>query len=164
MTPAEIRGALLSRPRDAFRLTLAGEAAGEPHNGRVAVACVIRNRVLADLGHDGRPDWWGEGYAPVCLCLWQFSCWWEETSPNSIRLFRLAERVLSNTLTPSDRAMLDPLSAIADGVMSGTIADPTLGATHYLTTALLKAAPPKWAKGRTPCQVIGHHAFFKDVG
>ena len=130
MTPGEIRGALLSRPRDAFRLTLAGEAAGEPITGRVAVAWVIRNRVTADVGHDGRADWWGEGYAAVCLCLWQFSCWWEKGAPNTIRLFALADRLLTNALTPIDRAMLDPLSAVVDGVMSGAIADPTDGATH----------------------------------
>lgn len=154
MSPA-LRAALLLRPRDAFRLTLAGEAAGEPVNARVAVACAIRNRVL-------KPGWWGRTYAEVCLKPWQFSCWWEKNA-NTDRLSALAESVIAGTVTAPNSAMLDALSAIADGVMSGAVDDVTGGATHYVTTALLKAAPPAWAIGRTPCAVIGHHSFFKDI-
>lgn len=155
MTPLEVRAALLTRPRDAFRLTLAGEAAGEPMNARVAVACAIRNRVL-------RPGWWGRDYASVCLKAWQFSCWFEKNA-NSARLYTLAESVLTGAIAPADAAMLDPLSAIVDGVMSGVIPDSVSGATHYVTKALLAVAPPVWSINRTPCIVVGHHAFFKDV-
>lgn len=154
MSPA-LREALLAMPRDAFRLTLAGEAAGEPMTARVAVACAIRNRVL-------KPGWWGRTYSDVCLKPWQFSCWWEKNA-NTDRLIALAESVIAGTVSPSDSAMLDPLSAIVDGVMSGVIPDSTDGATHYVTTALLKAAPPAWSIARTPCAVIGHHSFFRDV-
>lgn len=156
MTFEQIRAALLSRQRDAVALTLSGEAAGEPMNGRVAVAWVIHNRAA-------KPGWWGRDDASVCLARWQFSCWWETRSPNSIRLYALADRHLNLALTPADRAALDPLLAIADGVLSGVTPDPTNGATHYLTTALLKAAPPPWAKGQTPCAVICRHSFFKGI-
>jgi hypothetical protein len=156
MTFEQIRASLLTRPRDAIALTLSGEAAGEPMLGRVAVACVIHNRAV-------KPGWWGRTDAGVCLAKDQFSCWWETRTPNSLRLYALAERLLSNTLAPSDTAALDPLWAIAVSVLSGVTPDVTNGATHYLTNALFSTAPPPWAKGRTPCAVVGRHCFFKDV-
>ena len=60
---------------DVLARTIWGEARGEGFAGQVAVGWAIRNRVEADLGNDGKPDWWGEGYVGVCKAPWQFSCW-----------------------------------------------------------------------------------------
>lgn len=168
MTAPDIRAALVAGPaRDVLMLTLVGEAAGESHLGRVGVACCIRNRVLTDLHHDGKPDWWGEGYHEVCLKKWQFSCWWELTAPNTLRLYALAESVLARAVAPASRPLVDALYLIADSVIDGTTDDITNGANHYITHRLLAAAPPAWARasaGRpapTPCAHIGSHAYFR---
>ena len=133
-----------------FALTLYGETRGEPIEGQIAVGCVIRNRVEADLHGDGRPDWWGEGYTGVCLAPWQFSCWWE-TGPNSERVYAAA----AGGPVPAE------LAAIADGVLAGRLADITGGATHYLTAARLKIAAPAWVAALRETARIGHHVFFR---
>lgn len=64
MTADEVRAAL--SPRLALILTLYGEARGEPLLGQLAAGCSMRNRVRADLNHDGKPNnWWGNTFAEV---------------------------------------------------------------------------------------------------
>ncbi|HEY8343328.1 MAG TPA: cell wall hydrolase [Calditerricola sp.] len=135
--------------RHVATLTLIGEARGEPDEGKIAVAWVIRNRAEMDLGNDGKPDWWGDTIYDVCLKPWQFSCW-NEGDPN--------RKVLDTTSTsdPIYRAC----RAIVDAVLAGEYPDPTHGATHYCTLTLT----PAWAKGRVPVAIIGRHKFFRDVG
>jgi spore germination cell wall hydrolase CwlJ-like protein len=48
---------------------------------------------------------------------------------------------------------------IAQDVMARRIGDPTGGATFFCTTSI----NPSWARGRTPCAVIGNHKFYKDI-
>ena len=50
---------------DVLARTIWAEARGEGVAGQVAVGRCIRNRVEADLGKDGKPDWWGDGYVGV---------------------------------------------------------------------------------------------------
>lgn len=155
----QIRAALSDR--QALICTLAGEASGEPLNGQVAVACSIRNRAQ-------RPRWWGDSIASVCLCRWQYSCWWETATRNTQAVYTLAECLLDGRASIGTVAyssdLIHTLGQIADAVIDGTIADTTNNATHYMTTALF-ASPqaPKWSKGLTPSAVIGHHAFFRGV-
>lgn len=155
MRREEIRAVLTDRV--ALICTLSGEAAGEPIQGQIAVGCAIRNRVAADLGHDQKPDWWGEGYRGVCLALNQFSCWWENT-PNSDRLYELAALLMA-------RQIVDPrvtqLAWVAEGIIGGALLDLTGGADHYCTTALLKKQPPAWSRGAAQTAVIGGHTFFR---
>ena len=61
------------KDQDILARTLWGEARGEGVAGQIAVAWSIRNRVEMDLHNDGKPDWWGEGYAGVCKKPYQFS-------------------------------------------------------------------------------------------
>ncbi len=166
MTPSVLDFGLIRtrlNDRQALIATLVGEAAGEAVESQIAVGCAIRNRVLADLGHDAKPDWWGEHFAGVCLAPWQFSCWWEKDAPNTARVYALADTLLHGQPTNSPR-LIAQLGWIADGLIADAVIDITQGSTHYVTTALLNAAPPAWAKGKTPCIVIGHHSFFKDIG
>lgn len=139
MTPRDIE--ILAR-------TLYGEARGEPWEGKIAVAWVVRNRVETDIHSDGKPDWWGEGYEAVCLKPAQFTCWSDHN------------RAALESVTPDDPVFRDCLAASA-AVMSGLVPDPTAGATHYCNPAL---ADPDWAKAATKTARIGGHVFYKDVG
>lgn len=139
--------------------TLYGEASGEPIEGQIAAACVIRNRVKADIRHDNLPDWWGEGYRGVCLKRLQFSCWWE-TNDNSDRVYALAERFI--TRQPVGAGVVAQLQWVAEGIINDVILDRSKGADHYLTTALLRSSrAPIWARNRNPVAVIGAHSFFR---
>jgi N-acetylmuramoyl-L-alanine amidase len=137
-------------------LTLYGEARGEPVESRIGVACVIRNRVRADVGQDGKPDWWGEGYDGVCLAPAQFSCW-NASDPNCRPLLVLASQ--------PDRWLEDPVLSecrwIAEGIVGGRVTDRVGNATHYYAVSL--RVPPAWAKGARLVSRCGDHLFFENV-
>lgn len=154
MTREQIRALLSERP--ALVCTLFGEAAGEPIQSQIAVGCVIRNRVHADLSRDRKPDWWGEGYAEVCLKRSQFSCWWEHNQ-NSQRVYDLAEALIARQ---PQRGLIAELEWIAEGIIGDVLRDVTRGADHYCTVALYQSpARPTWAK--TIHATVGAHVFFR---
>lgn len=139
--------------------TVFGEARGETFEGMVAVAWVIRNRVEIDLGNDGKPDWWGEGFSAVCLKPKQFSCW-NKGDPNLPRIF--AE---FKPMRPQSRRGVECLYA-AVGVLLGRLPDPTNGSTHYCTIekpAWAALWPPAWARGIKPVAIVGNHQFYRGV-
>lgn len=138
---------------DTLARTIWGEARGEGKAGMEAVAAVIMNRVNADLGNDGKPDWWGEGVEGVCRKPWQFTCW----SIGDANL-HLIDRV-----TASDKQFAQALD-IAKRAVAGELADPTGGSTHYCTEAVVPRT--SWARlengmPRIPTRQIGRHVFFK---
>ncbi|KFE57839.1 cell wall hydrolase [Pseudomonas syringae] len=139
------------KDRDVLARTLWGEARGEGSAGQIAVAWAIRNRVEMDLHNDGKPDWWGEGYAAVCQTAWQFSCW-NRNDQNY--------QYLSGA-TPIPFRELAQARITADQVIDGKQPDPTGGATHYYAITLPKA--PAWAAQARQTLMLGHHVFFKDV-
>ena len=121
-----------------------GEARGEGHAGRVAVACVIKNRL------DRR--WLRAGTAAqVCRAPSQFSCW-NADDPNRPMLDKIADH--------PDDAFVDALSIWAD-ILAGRVADPTGGATHYYALSMRRA--PFWAVGHVPSAHIGNQLFFNDI-
>lgn len=135
--------------------TLYGEARGEPIEGLIAVACVIRNRV-----DDGR---WGETYKRVCLAAAQFSCWNDDgRSANHAEVLRVAEQLAQSTTLP-DNARLKQCAWVAQGVMGQWLLDNTHASTHYLTGELFQRNPPAWARGRLPAAQVGHHVFFRGI-
>lgn len=136
---------------DVLSRTLWAEARGEGRAGMIAVAWCIRNRVEADLGNDGKPDWWGEGYAGVCQAPWQFSCW-NKGDPN--RAYLVGDKQI-----PSREYMLARECAVT--VMEGRELDPTKGATHYYSTTM--KTPPNWVNGATLSATIGRHKFYRGV-
>lgn len=136
---------------DVLARTIWGEARGEGQAGQIAVGWCIRNRVEMDLHGDGKPDWWGEGYAGVCKAKWQFSCW-NRNDPNSAYL--RGEKQI-----PAAQFIQCREAAIA--VIDGHQPDPTGNATHYYSTTM--KTPPAWAKVATRTKKIGRHIFFKDV-
>ena len=133
---------------DTLARTILGEASDQYVVGMAAVACVVMNRVNADLHNDNKPDWWGEGVEAVCKKPWQFSCW-NDGDPNALRIG------LANLGTPMFREAI----AIASLAVQGWLADLTLGATHYHVAGL----HPAWIKGATVSASIGDHVFYKDV-
>jgi len=137
--------------RDVLARTLWGEARGEGLAGQIAVAWSIRNRVEMDLHNDGKPDWWGEGYAGVCQKAWQFSCW-NKNDPN-YQFLSGAKQIPFRELAQARIA--------ADQVIDGKQPDPTGGATHYYATTMPKA--PAWTDKAKQTLKLGHHIFFKDV-
>lgn len=139
------------RDVDVLARTLWGEARGECAAGMVAVGWTIRNRVEADLGNDGKPDWWGEGYVGVCQRPYQFSCW-NKNDPNYAYLSGAKQIPAGEYLRAREAAL---------SVITGSQPDPTSGATHYYATTMPK--PPAWAAKAKRTVVIGHHAFFRDV-
>ena len=139
---------------DVLARTIWGEARGEDRAGREMVAAVIMNRVNADLGHDNKPDWWGEGVVEVCTRPFQFSCW----NPDDANRRKL---MAVTTAEPAFRDCLD----IARRAVAGQIADTTGGATHYANIPLILKASggrlPTWLVGRAPTHKHGNHTFFR---
>lgn len=141
---------------EVLALTLFGEGRGEAVEGRIGVALAIRNRVLADLGHDNLPDWWGEGYLGVCLAPEQFSCW------NAGDVNRKVLLDLSNRLDAArqDDPILEECFWIAQGVIAGRLTARVKDATHYHAEWI---QPPKWTIGATMVARIGQHLFYRGV-
>ena len=144
-------------------LTLFGEARSEPIEGIVSVGCVIRNRVHADLGDDGRPDWWGEGYRGVCLAPYQFSMW--HRFPGREGVDRNYDEVVATVagLVDGKRggAAIEECAWVAQGIDSSAIRDRVKGCTHYHT---VKMQPrPAWARAYAPSVQVGTHVFYAGI-
>lgn len=131
---------------DALTLTLYGEARGEPIEGLIGVAMVIRNRVQARWRGDTTYD--AVVHAPA-----QFSCWTEEKD----QLARAAQLLGSATLPPD----LARCQEVAVATLAGTLADNTHSANHYLTAFLYHSqACPSWALGIKPLATLGRQVFL----
>jgi len=116
-------------------LTIFGEAAGEPFDGKQAVASVIWNRAGGDVAK----------MEAVCKARKQFSCWNNGKTPTvpTDRQSRLAWR---------DCVML--ADAIADGWFT-----PWSTATHYYAPARV-TKPPYWVRSMRLVAIIGGHRFY----
>ena len=137
--------------------TVYGEARDQPLEGQVAVACVIRNRVL-------RPEI-PLSYQAVCLKPLQFSCWsskggfanYKATVGAATQMVSWRGRVPSDAVKPDQKVMRQCLW-IATGVVSGAILDNTKGSDHYYADSI---PMPSWAKDMTETVQIGAHRFFR---
>lgn len=138
---------------DIVNRTVYGEARNQAFAGKAAVAWVIRNRIEADLGADGKPDWWGEGAIEVCLKRGQFSCW----LPNDPNSKLLRQRMLGG------QAWNECCEAVRH-VFAGELEDPTKGATHYQVHGTGAAwSFRKDGTPRAPSVRIGAHDFYNDI-
>ncbi|GMT15557.1 hypothetical protein PFISCL1PPCAC_6854, partial [Pristionchus fissidentatus] len=91
---------------DVLKKTIWLEARGEPYDGQVAVAHVIKNRAETNRGY-----WGGNTISGVCLYPQQFECWNNRQPQN----------------THPQGEGWNELEGIARGVLGGTIRDPTNG-------------------------------------
>lgn len=130
-------------------LTVWGEARGEPVEGQIAVANVVRNRL--HRATNAAPRW-----RDVCLAPSQFSCF-NAYDPNYVKVLAAAAQMSADRPTADMRQAL----WIADGVMADSVADNTRAATHYLTSWLFRTTPPTWAKDAPVLTTIGHHVFLR---
>ncbi len=152
--------------RDLTACVAFGEGRGETSRAREAIVSTGLNRVQA-----GR---FGTRLRDVWLKRWAYSALEPQGGPDqdgdglsdNYETVLDAARVLRRRAAGEEVAigpiMRDCLR-IADAACAGTLADPTRGSTHYLTAALFRAAPPAWARGRTPTVQIGAHLFFTGV-
>ena len=158
MTRDDLKALLAPLPDEAILgLTLFGEARGEPIEGLIAVGCVIRNRVLTDIGHDRKPDWWGEGYRGVCLKRDQFSCWSPKGGEaNFNAVVAATQLLLAHEPAPP---LLEQCSWVALGISRGALLDTVKGADHYHAVQL-RPRPP-WAQSFVPIVQVRNHLFYR---
>lgn len=132
---------------DTAARTLWGECRGEPQEGQIAVAWVIRNR--AERKRFAGPLAGLEGAVErVCKAKWQFSCWWDQQAAHLKAL-------------PAER--LKAQADLVRGVLGGITPDPTNGADHYHTIARPGYAdvwPPNWAPTMAEVARFGGHVFY----
>jgi len=134
-------------PKEIVAATIWAEARNQGVVGMAAVACVIRNRLMA-------ATWYGKSWPGVCLNPWQFSCWnvYKDGSkdPN-------LDRILHG---PTGCEWHQAL-CLAELAMEGHIKDPTDGATHYHTLDV----SPSWAGDPRMVYLatIKDHRFYMEV-
>lgn len=133
---------------EACALTVYGEARGEPIEGQIAVANVIKNRALKHKS----------SYKEVCLEPQQFSCW-NKNDPNYPLLLQLGEELILNQELKND--YFKQIQYLVAGVDSGILLDNTHGNVNYITTELFGSPKqPVWARVAKNKITIGNHIFF----
>ncbi len=132
-------GAPQGNARDLAIRTIYGEAGGEPAQGQAGVASVLKNRLASGQ--------YGNDMQSVIMAPKQFSLW-NAGDPAGDSARRL----------DPNSAAYQKIGGIYDGVMSGQIADPTGGATHYYNPS---AASPAWGPqlAKQNDVTIGNHRF-----
>lgn len=125
--------------------TIYGEAAGEPDQGKRAVAQVVMNRASS-----GR---YSKSVADVCLQPSQFSCW-NANDPNRSKII---------DLQPNDDETFYLCFTIAGDALAGDIKVLTPAVMHYFADYISK---PSWVL-RSPDafmeKKIGHHLFYRGI-
>jgi hypothetical protein len=127
-------------------MLLWGECRGEPYEGTLAVACVVRNRVLdGKFGDKDIKNPW----VAVMLKKEQFSCFigTYSTSPIFLPLEHDGSEVWSRCY------------GIASEIMNGVeVIDPSKGALFYINP---KLAHPSWLSSMVKTVSIGKHTFYR---
>jgi hypothetical protein len=126
-------------PSGVLACTMLGEARGDAADGssveeRLAVGCVIRNRLYA------KPERFATA-SDVCLAYMQFSCWLP-SDPNRAALIGYAREIHVQAMQPITRETL----ALAELILLGDIIDRTGGATHFYAPRSMRPAGsmPEW--------------------
>lgn len=135
---------------DVVTATIWGEARGEPIEGRIAVACVIRNRLLS-----GR---WGHNYEAVARAPFQFSCWNAGQDANHLAVLDLVNKLNAQGFID---LMTQECRWVSNGVVNHVILDRVNSATHYHESSM--NPKPKWVEGARLVATIGHHMFYAGV-
>lgn len=149
MTPESIIETLTHS--ETLALTIYGEARGEPIDGQVAVASVIRNRYES---HKDKYD----GFKQICLEPRQFSCW-NKKDPNYQLLLESAKQMILGQIV-SDK-YLKQCIWVATGITDQVLLDNTRGARNYLTRKLFEDARPVWARKLSGLAIYrGTQVFF----
>lgn len=132
---------------EALTLTIWGEARGEPIEGKVGVAMVMRNRLLAYYRG-------ANSYVDVCTAHAQFSAWTDEAAQMQAEADLLTG---DPTLAHHPDPVLRLCWEIAGATIAGTLADNTHGSNHYFNPGVVM---PSWAPGVFVLAELGHHRFL----
>jgi len=122
---------------DLLIAVIRGEAEAEPFIGKLAVACVIRNRV-----NDKR---WPNSYRDVILQPKQFSCFMDGFFRPGILMHE------------HDKLWWRECRFAAWGILHDCVGDITKGANHYYAHYI---DTPYWAEGKTPVFEVDKHRFY----
>lgn len=122
-----------------YALCIYCEARGEPVEGQVAVAYVIKNRVE-------HPRWWGHDIHSVILTPYQFS-WTMNSNPEHI--------------DPEHLPYLDFFIEIVKGVSNGSFSNPIDGANLFFADYMRPW--PQWANHTLFITQIGQHRFYREA-
>lgn len=120
-------------------LTLWMECRGEPRDGQLAVAEVIRNRMQRHYQSDGT-------VVGTVLRQYQFSCW-NTTDP---------QRLHAAILDDGDPHIVAAREVWHDALNGSNVAR---GAVLYLNPAVLQKRP-EWIAESRKVATIGHHDFY----
>jgi hypothetical protein len=130
-------------------LLIYGEARGEPVEGQIAVASVVRNRVKISQKL-------GLTWRDIILKPRQFSCF-NEDDPNYPKLCKIAEGIFD------EPPLIRQIIWVAEGILYDRCMDNTKGATHYVTKKLfLSSEKPSWVNKMAVTAEIGSHVFMKE--
>ena len=121
-------------------LTIWMEARGEPQEGRIAVAEVLRDRTRLRYQSDGTVP-------GTCLRALQFSCW-NATDPN---------RILAAKLDDRDPLVPECFAAWREAIAGSNYAKQGL---LYYNPAAVRIVPP-WVGACHQVAAIGRHLFFR---
>jgi hypothetical protein len=137
--------------RQAFALTLFGEAEGEPIQDKVDVGSVLLERVE-------HRDWDGKTIKEVCFKPKQFSCF-NESAKNYGKVLKIAENW--DEMAATNHALRECFE-VANGLIGGTIPrTPEIVAAHccqYATQAGADAVT--WDDRMAVIKRGKHHIFF----
>ena len=122
-------------------LTIWTEAQGEPHEGKVAVGEVIRERMRRKYSSDGT-------VVGTVARRYQFSAWNDDSQDNALLIRALK-------LDWGDPGV----SVCRQAWEKSELTNLALGAVLYCN---LDVAQPSWAKPEKLLTKIGHHSFFSD--
>ena len=124
---------------EVYAKTVYAEARGEPEEGQIWVAWVIKNRARMNR------DYWGRNRVKdVCLCPGQFECW-NNRNDIEIREPQIYQRIRQ-------------LTREIYGAPHGS--DPTRGSDHYHNPA--KEGRPDWVNNCVFVRTIRNHDFYRD--
>lgn len=136
--------------------TIFGEARGEPIEGIIAVANVIKNRAYAAQ----------KLYKDICLAKDQFSCW-NDSDPNYPMITKLlADAEAGYVFTD---IFIRQCLAIAKAIYEGDFRDNITGAKNYVTLKRYQLAQSRrdskldgWINKMKPVKTYGQHIFLID--
>lgn len=134
---------------DLLGLLMYLEGRGEPIEGRIAIANVVRNRVNKSES---------KSYFVIITAKNQFSCFNSNDKNYDIGL-KIATDIFSGKMPEDLTRKFQECRWVAHGIINGSILDNVGGAQFYFNP---KIVIPSWADKMTVIKIIGNHEFLKE--
>ncbi|KAL3276042.1 hypothetical protein HHI36_020771 [Cryptolaemus montrouzieri] len=126
--------------KEIFAKTVYGEARGEPEEGQIWVAWVIKNRARANKSY-----WGGSKIGDVCRKPLQFSSWNGKSD-----------------IVVNDRRTYEKIKRLTDSIYDAPASeDPTGSSDHFHSKNMKKY--PSWIRNCNEVKTIGNHIFYKSI-